>query len=82
MFKRIMRIGLMVFSALLVAGHSGAADLMIGTRAEPSIDPHFLYLGTNVAYSMHLYDMLVDQDDNLKKIPDLATSWKVIDDLT
>ena len=82
MFKRISKTGLFVFSLVLFAAYASGADLTIGTRAEPSIDPHFLYLGTNVAYSMHLYDMLVDQDDDLKKIGDLATSWKVIDDNT
>ena len=43
MSRRIRKIGLAAAVAVLMAGHAGAADLIIGARATPTIDPHFLY---------------------------------------
>jgi peptide/nickel transport system substrate-binding protein len=81
--KRITRIGLgIIIIWILVAGAANAAELTIGLRAEPSMDPHFLYLTTNLAYSAHVYAKLVRVDENSKRIPDLATSWKALNDTT
>ncbi len=82
MFKRICQIGFILFTVIFIAHSAFATDLVIGTRAEPSIDPHFLYLATNIAYSAHIYGKLVRADENMQAIPDLAESWKTLDDTT
>jgi peptide/nickel transport system substrate-binding protein len=82
MFRKIHRIGFIILFIILTANTAVSADLVIGTRAEPSIDPHFLYLATNLAYSAHIYGKLTWADENMQVIPDLAVSWKPLDNLT
>ena len=69
-------------ATLLLAslGAAQAADLKIGTRTEPSLDPHFLYIGYNVGFSQHLYDTLVFRDASGKLVPGLATSWEAVEE--
>jgi len=57
-------------------------ELVVGTRYEPSIDPHFLYLSHNAAYAREIFDGLTDRDSTARVIPNLATSWKMLDDTT
>ncbi len=59
-----------------------AADLTVGARFDPSIDPHYLYLSTNMAYAQHIFEPLVARDVNSQPIPGLAESWRPIDDQT
>ncbi len=59
-----------------------AADLTIGTRTEPSIDPHFMYTTSNLNFSKHLFGMLVESDENGNPMPGLAESWKPVDEKT
>jgi peptide/nickel transport system substrate-binding protein len=54
-----------------------AQDLRIGTRATPTLDPHFLFLGTNLAFHQHIYGRLVERDDAGHYGPGLATSWEL-----
>ena len=75
-FKRTVMIVFGVVVLTLAAGGLHAADLTIGTRPEPSIDPHFFYVDSNLAYSEHIFGTLVRNDPNARKIPGLATSWK------
>ena len=74
----------LLFSVLMAAAItvSHAATLTIGSRATPTLDPHFLFLTTNVAYNQHIYGLLVAKDGDARPIPGLATSWKAIDDTT
>ncbi|MBL8699185.1 MAG: ABC transporter substrate-binding protein, partial [Alphaproteobacteria bacterium] len=46
-------------AALVLSMTARAADLTVGARFDPSIDPHFLYLSTNMAYAQHIYEPLV-----------------------
>lgn len=61
---------------------SQARDLTIGTRAEPAVDPHFLFVATNIAYSRHLFDALLGSDENAQPVPGLAVSWRAVADKT
>ena len=61
---------------------SPAADLTVGLRADVNIDPHYLFLGPNMAMSRHLFGALVDLDENSKRRPGLALSWRPLDDTT
>jgi peptide/nickel transport system substrate-binding protein len=82
MLKRIWQIGFVALVITLVTPWARAAELTIGARSEPSIDPHYLWVTTNVAYNKHIFGLLVDGDDNGRIIPSLATSWRAIDDTT
>lgn len=59
-----------------------AADLSIGLAADPSMDPHFLYLDTNVAFSRHIYGALTSVDAQSRPQPDIAQSWRLLNDTT
>ena len=81
MYKRFA-IVMFIAATIIFSQSASAADLVIGTRVEPAIDPHFLYTATNVGYSMHVFGRLVSRDENSRPIPDLAVSWKTLDDNT
>jgi peptide/nickel transport system substrate-binding protein len=60
-----------------------AADLKIGLSADvSSLDPHYLNIAPNVAFSSHLFDALVHVDPNGQLIPGLATEWRPVDPTT
>ena len=69
-------------AALLIGWSASAADLRLAIETEPAIDPHFLFATTNTAVSRHIFDALVDRDENLQPLPGLAESWRLIDPLT
>jgi peptide/nickel transport system substrate-binding protein len=79
---------LATFAAIALAGTvvSGAAlaqDLSIGLSGNiTSMDPHFHNLSPNNNVAAHIFDRLVQQDENQRVSPGLAVSWKAIDDLT
>ncbi|MCC7425680.1 MAG: ABC transporter substrate-binding protein [Alphaproteobacteria bacterium] len=74
----------------LVAGGGGAMaqapapDLLrVGVEAGPtSNDPHYHSLITNIAFSRHVFEPLVVQDQQQNLTPGLAASWRAIDDTT
>lgn len=58
-------------------------NLVMGVRAPiVSLDPALSGLGTMHGYYQNIYDSLVMKDAALKLVPALATSWRVMDDLT
>lgn len=69
--------------ALMATGQTQAQELKIGLSAEPSaMDPHFHNLTPNNAVTKQFFDTLVDQDEEQKVKPRLATSWKPLNDTT
>ncbi|BBK32277.1 peptide/nickel transport system substrate-binding protein [Stella humosa] len=65
------------------AGSASAADLTIGLGgAVSALDPHYHNVATNNMVTRHIFGRLVDQDAKQKLVPDLAESWKAIDDTT
>ncbi len=72
---------LLLAAALLAASPALAQDIRIGVRATPTLDPHFLFLDSNVAYHQHLYGRLVERDNEGRYIPGLAASWRTVDPL-
>lgn len=75
-------IGLALFLAP-GAGAAQAATLRIGLSADvSSLDPHYLNIAPNVAFSSHLFDALVHVDPDGKLVPGLATEWRTIDETT
>jgi peptide/nickel transport system substrate-binding protein len=67
--------------AFLLGVSAQAQELRIGSRNEPAVDPHYLWLGTNTAYSKHIFEALILKDENNTLLPGLATEWKLVDDL-
>ena len=66
--------------AATLSGMTSAADLRIGFKAEvTSADPHVLG-AANRSVWMNVYDSLIGQDEKLHPVPQLALSWKAIDD--
>ena len=80
--KLINRLFIILISCLL-SSLALAKDLTVGLKSEPSsIDPHYHNLGPNNAFATHIYGTLVGSDENQQHYPDLATSWKPINDTT
>lgn len=76
-FKRFVSV---CATAWLLAGPGGAiaADLKIGFKAElTSADPHVLN-GANRNIWVHVYESLVGQDGQLRPVPSLALSWRML----
>lgn len=81
-FKRKHLSALALLGALAVQP-LWAADLKIALSADvSSLDPHYLNIAPNVAFSSHIFDALVNVDANGKLVPGLATSWRAIDATT
>lgn len=60
---------------------ASAADLKIGVSSEvTTLDPHFFHLSSNTEIDKLVYSGLVTQDAELKVVPDLAESWRTLDD--
>ena len=71
---------ILILAAVLGASPVLAQDLRIGSRNEPAVDPHYLWLGTNTAYSKHIFEALILKDENNTLMPGLATGWRLLDD--
>jgi peptide/nickel transport system substrate-binding protein len=68
--------------AALASWIAGAAaqELKIGLSAEPSaMDPHFHNLTPNNSLTKHMFERLLDQDENQHVKPMLAQAWRAID---
>ena len=62
---------------------AGAQTLVLGTKLElNTLDPHFFSSFPTGSSHEYLYDRLVVLDDKLRIQPALATSWRLVDDLT
>ena len=71
-----------VFSAVAQA-QTKSREVSIGLQAAiTSMDPHFHNLSPNNALSLHIFQPLIQRDENQKLVPGLATAWKALDDLT
>jgi peptide/nickel transport system substrate-binding protein len=82
---RTLRLAAIALVASLAALGAAAKDreVSIGLGATiTSIDPHYHNLTPNNSLSLHIFEPLIQRDENQKLVPGLATSWKAIDDLT
>ncbi|CAH0279418.1 ABC transporter substrate-binding protein [Roseomonas sp. CECT 9278] len=76
-------IKLLTVVSLLLAGPAVAQNLRIGIQAPPStLDPHWLLNLANTGALRNIYDTLVARDAEMKLVPGLAESWRVVDDTT
>jgi peptide/nickel transport system substrate-binding protein len=84
MRHRVKRLAVICLpAALACATPADAQDLRIGLASEPTaIDPHFHNLAANNALRRHIFESLVGQDAQQRPQPELATSWRALDDTT
>jgi len=62
---------------------ANAQELKIGLSAEPStIDPHFHNLAPNTSMMKHIFDTLLEQDEQQRIKPRLALAWRTVNDTT
>lgn len=57
--------------------------LKYGTDSEPAgLDPHTISAAASIRIFRQIYNTLIDVDDNMNYIPELAESWEQPDDVT
>lgn len=73
-----------LLATTLLAAPAVAQDaIRIGVEAGPtSLDPHFASLITNIAFSRHVFQPLMEQDAKQDLRPAIATSMRPVDELT
>src|SRR3954447_891223 len=67
--------------ALVLALPACAQELRMGVQAPFVVDPHWLFLGPNMAASRHIFDSLVGRDEDARWVPSLAESWQQVEPL-
>lgn len=82
MFIKAIRIAAVAIMLMLGAGATQAQNLMIGARAEVTMDPHHLWLVSNISYYVQLFGMLTQLDASAQAQPMLADSWRLLDERT
>jgi peptide/nickel transport system substrate-binding protein len=76
---RVIMAACLFFS--LALSTAAADDLRIGVASEvTTLDPHFFHLTSNTEIHKLIYSGLVTQDADMKVIPDLAESWRNVDE--
>ncbi|WP_161993793.1 ABC transporter substrate-binding protein [Muricoccus nepalensis] len=78
---------LIVAGLLLIAIPSLATEgeprvLTVAVEAPFGIDPHFLFVGPNMAAARHLYDTVINRDSESQFVPGLVQSWEETDETT
>ncbi|MBO1075480.1 ABC transporter substrate-binding protein [Roseomonas marmotae] len=82
--RAVRRLALMAATCLgLLAGAGAQAqNLRVGVQAPFGIDPHFLFVGPNMAAARHIYDSLINRDPESRFVPGIVESWKPLDETT
>jgi len=81
--KALRRLGLAAVAVSAMTTNVLAADIVIGIRSEPSsMDPYFHNLTPNNAMIGHVFERLVEFDENQRIFGGAAESWKPINDTT
>ncbi len=79
---KVIRLAAVLLAVLGAAGVAKAQNLMIGSRAEVTMDPHHLWLASNISYYVQLFGMLTQLDPSAQAQPMLAESWRLVDERT
>jgi peptide/nickel transport system substrate-binding protein len=78
-----MKLRAALLAAMIAAPAAAQENLRIAVEAGPtSLDPHFASLITNVAFSRHVFQPLVEQDHRQDLRPALATAMRAVDATT
>ncbi|WBV41766.1 ABC transporter substrate-binding protein [Pseudoroseomonas cervicalis] len=69
--------------AALAQAPAQEMTLRVGMEGGPtSLDPHYASIITNIAYSRHVFQPLVQQDHRQQLRPAIATAWRAVNELT
>lgn len=71
--------GVALAAALATSPAPRAQTLTVGVQAPFGIDPHFVFLGPNMAAARHIYDSFVGRDADSHWVPALAESWRPVE---
>ncbi|WP_270934842.1 ABC transporter substrate-binding protein [Falsiroseomonas oryzae] len=75
--------GALALGAAMAAGSAQAQDATFGLRSGPlSIDPHFSSAGQHASALRNVFDALVRRSAMMELQPNLAESWRRVDDTT
>lgn len=81
--KVVTSISALALASGMAQGHAQAQTVSVAVGAPvTSMDPHYHTLSPNESAQSHIFDRLVGMDAAAKVIPDLAESWKLVDDTT
>ncbi|MDO1582712.1 ABC transporter substrate-binding protein [Rhizobium oryzicola] len=73
----------LVLTALLPTASAWAAELKLAySSSATSMDPHFHNASQNIAVARNMFETLTQMDPDSRIVPDLAESWKKINDTT
>lgn len=74
--KRFVKTMLLAAAAAgVLATSSLASELVIGTKSELAMDPHFLWSDANTSFYVQMYGSLVNTDEKVQIVPGLAEKW-------
>ncbi len=68
--------------AVGLAGAAGAQTLTVAVEAPFGIDPHFVFVGPNMAAARQVYDSVINRDAESNFVPGIVESWEAADDRT
>jgi len=69
-------LGVLQLGSAAYAQESGEAVLRVGLSTEPvTFDPHSMNVGSTTLVNRSLFEALVGRGKDMKKVPELATSW-------
>lgn len=74
-----------VLAAFLIAASpfTSAQTVTVGFGSDvTSLDPHYHIFSPNQNIADHVFNRLIERNDQLRMVPGLALSWKAIDDTT
>ena len=74
-------LALVMALSLLPAAMAEGNVLRYGTETEPAgFDPHTISSHASIRIMNQMYNQLVDVNENLEVVPELATAWEISDD--
>jgi peptide/nickel transport system substrate-binding protein len=81
--RRHAPLGAILVATLAATPVAAQEGIRIGVEAGPtSLDPHFASLITNIAFSRHVFQPLMEQDHRQDLRPAIATAMRAVDETT
>ncbi|WP_426959331.1 ABC transporter substrate-binding protein [Muricoccus radiodurans] len=59
-----------------------AQTLTVAVETPFGIDPHFIFVGPNMAAARHVYDSVINRDSESRFVPGIVESWEPTDETT
>ncbi|HEY8611686.1 MAG TPA: ABC transporter substrate-binding protein [Roseomonas sp.] len=72
----------MVLAAPTVRAQPASGTLTVAVESPFGIDPHFLFVGPNMAAARQIYDSVINRDSESRFVPGLVESWEAPDETT